>query len=711
MAANPTIMKISCDPFPPPKPKRSWFCFFIPFIALAVLTGCSYNPPGDAVNSVDGWNLYADGSFSLKYGNMQLSDCYPVIDDRLVHPMHVEVRPSRNGGEIRYMLREGAIRLQLGSDSTGYFIQSRLEGFDPMPDWFLPLGDALVTGADRFYKQGFGFAGASGVYPLPEPVKRIESAGLKENVWSYDSYLFTGLIDSLDRTLVFSALDHGNYQHRSTLFNRQHRHGLIDRHLDTDCVYFGSGFALEGITVEGNTIGLPEIRIAAGAGAYITLQRMAKEIAEYNKVSLPHAPRYYYCSWYELYKEFDQHTLEGMLNGIKSMDTDPEIQAVQIDDGYAWYGGWLEPNERFPDGLGHAAGMIADAGYSPGIWVGPFMVSSNSFIYKEHKDWILKDNEGNMMLEWQKEDEDVYILDASHPEAFEYLRTVFRSLREMGFTTFKTDFMDWGLQDSRRVQRYNPGKTSVQYFTEVVEMIREEIGQESYWLGCISPFQQMIGHVDGIRVSNDVGENWQHETTINMFNEMYAGQFFNNVFWQNDPDVLYLRDYAMDLTEAERRTIALFDGTMGGTLTTSCRFHTLDKDALALWQFIKPGPEHVTAELPGWGIRPDVIPVVRQYPEKNAAALLLVNTSDQKIAGRYDIEKLTGITDPHLFEWGPGQVEKVESIRDKESEAGQNKKRALAPTGTLEIDLEPHASILLYISGDGEGPGDAGLNQ
>ncbi|MGE5557991.1 MAG: hypothetical protein ACM3WV_05190 [Bacillota bacterium] len=31
-------------------------------------------------------------------------------------------------------------------------------------------------------------------------------------------------------------------------------------------------------------------------------------------------------------------------------------------------------------------------------------------------------------------------------------------------------------------------------------MIREEMGEESYWIGCIAPLAPMIGHVDSIRL-------------------------------------------------------------------------------------------------------------------------------------------------------------------------------------------------------------------
>ena len=128
------------------------------------------------------------------------------------------------------------------------------------------------------------------------------------------------------------------------------------------------------------------------------------------------------------------------------------------------------------------------------------MVSSQSELYRNHPDWLLHRHDGSLLVEWEKDpwgQGQVCILDTSHPEAFEHIRSVFRTLRKWGITYFKTDFMDWGLQNSLKVRRFTPGKTSVQYYLDVVRMIREEIGEESYWLGCISPYPPMIGYVDG----------------------------------------------------------------------------------------------------------------------------------------------------------------------------------------------------------------------
>lgn len=654
------------------------FCVFPALIGLIFFYSCESNNKKNG-RKEGGWVIHEDGSFDLVYGNLQLEKCYPAIDDSPIRALSVKILEAGQKSIIEYEIFGAEIKITLASESGAYTISTELYGAETAPDWIKPLAGARVRGADRFYRQGFGFAGASGVFKIPTPKERVKRAVLKEDVWSYDSYLFTGLISPGDSTLVISAYDHNKFQHRSTIYNKQHRIGLIDRHKDTNEIFFETGFATEGIDIPSGSLDLPVIYIKTGEHPFSTLHSQALEIAKFNKVELRFPPRYYYCSWYEFHDDFNSAILFDMLDGIDKMKRPVEIQTIQIDDGYAPLGDWLNVNDKFPEGLEKVVERINASDIEAGIWVGPFMVEENSFIFKDHKDWILKDTVGNLYAQ----NRNSYVLDTSHPEAFEYLRNVFRTFRKMGFTTYKTDFLDWGLIDSKKVTRYSPGKTSVQYFVDVIKMIDREIGEDSYWLACIAPFQQMIGHADGMRVSNDVSWRWNDETTGNMFREMYADQFFNNVLWQNDPDVLYLRDYSIQLSENEKYAIALYDGFMGGMITTSCRFPTLSEDMLDLWAFIKPSNEHVVAELPFYGQEREIIATTRDYPA--GIGIFFANIQDETRSEVYNIKQLTGIPKAYCYKWYPEN----ELIGIKEN---------------IKIDLDPHESLLLYCSEDGSLP-------
>ena len=99
--------------------------------------------------------------------------------------------------------------------------------------------------------------------------------------------------------------------------------------------------------------------------------------------------------------------------------------------------------------------------------------------------------------------------------------------------------------------RHDLTRTSVEAFRSVLQMIREEIGEDSYWLACIAPYAPCLGLADGMRVSNDAGPSWSEGSQGNMIEETLASQYFNNVFWQNDPDCVVLRDERTHLAAHE----------------------------------------------------------------------------------------------------------------------------------------------------------------
>ncbi len=662
-------------------------------LILFLLSGCDQQDPSAETRqertAPSFWEVSRDGSFNLVYKDIRINNAYPAINGVSIKPLKIQVTEITGGHEIRYFLEESREIILTLKNEPEPSLSTSLSGFEVLPDWIHPLSSGEITGANRFYKQGMGFGGPSGIFEFPEARNKIERAVLKEEVWSYESYLFSGLLDTVGHTLSWAAFDHKDYLHRTTFYNRQHRFGLIDRHLDSEKLFVESGFATEGIPGGEGTLNLPAIHFRFGNRPFEVFHNLAVEVAESNEVILDKNLRYYYCSWYEFQKDFSYGILEEFLENMEKMDTDPRIQAVQIDDGYAWYGDWLTPRGTFPEGIEAAIRKIEEHGYTPGIWVAPFMVSSNSFIFREHKEWLLRDAEGEIILEWDNENEDVYILDSSHPEAFEYIRKVFRTFREMGVRLYKTDFMDWGLQDNQKVSRHSPGKTSVQYFREVITMIREEMGDDSFWLGCISPFQPMIGFVDGMRVSNDVHWNWSDEGVGNMFREMYVGQFFNNVLWQNDPDVLYLRSGdKMGLSEVEKYSIALYNGIMGGMITTSCRFPTVKEEFMTLWKFIEPGDQPHTASLPLWDSPEEVKVAVRNYPENEAMAILFVNTSGEKKTVNYPLNTLCPFEEAFVYEWLNFKSEALGSLK------------------TLNLILDSHESRLLYLSSKNDPPGE-----
>ena len=181
------------------------------------------------------------------------------------------------------------------------------------------------------------------------------------------------------------------------------------------------------------------------------------------------------------------------MNEFKPFKDDMNLNVFVMDANYfAHLGDWLETNEKFHKGLKYYAELIKKNGYTPGIWIGPWMVGDRSRVFREHPDWLCRDEKGELIEfmnplgednVWGFRDKIHYCLDTSNPEAFNYLQKVFRTLYSYGFRYFKTDFMYWGSMDrfeggwfheginahnfikeyDKRpvISRYKPGKTKV----------------------------------------------------------------------------------------------------------------------------------------------------------------------------------------------------------------------------------------------------------
>lgn len=339
------------------------------------------------------------------------------------------------------------------------------------------------------------------------------------------------------------------------------------------------------------------------------LEQAAAEIGKNMNARLCMPPAYHWGSWYYCYHNFDMAQMREYLAGLKQFKPQIPIRYFQIDAGsFASAGDWLIMNERFQEGLETVFREIREAGCQPGIWLGPFMVGNRSRLYQEHPDWILYDCDGfplrpwitdNEPKPWGYQDEEYYVLDTSHPDAMEYLRNIFATLRRWGAVMFKTDFMMWGLQDSSRVRRYTPGKTSVEYFRDFLQVVREAIGEESYWQGCTAPFLPFVGYADGMRIGGGIGSSWDGDFgPQNLLRCLTENNYANHNYYQTDPDSVMLRDFHIRLDEREIHSLALLAAVSGSCIYTSDPLHLLAEERRELFRFIQPDESRRKPSLP-----------------------------------------------------------------------------------------------------------------
>lgn len=630
------------------------------------------------------------GNPALEYGPLRIQFATPSYDGYATTQTFAGVNPMNQGVMLGHEV--AGIKIGGGLQPTGdrrATLTSKVSATPEAPHWFWSVAGALVTGATRFFRTGLGFSGPTNFVPLDT-----------DDLFSYESYMISALTADSGETVCIFTKDHRDFLARTQVYNRVFKTEFRNRKVTGNDVYLECGFSTECIPIaKKKSLDMPGVFFVAADSPEEALETAAQEIAAFNQARVPDEQKAYFCNWYEKRSFFDRKDLDRVLEH-PSCDT---FSIIQIDDGYAAWGDWLITNDRWPLGMQEAADAIKAKGKEAGIWLAPCTAEEGGEIWNNHPDWILKDLDGNPIRKMEADEYKVFVhaarypLDLSHPEVIPYLKNVFATLTAWGYTAFKTDFMDWGYVDSTTVSRATGGKTSAQWFNLLLREIREAIGPDAYWLACISYFQPFVGICDGMRIASDVSEHWNNETvpgndgigggTLNMILESYYCQYFNNVLWQNDPDVIFLREHGIQFTDTEIESLALWAAFTGSALTVSDFFDQLREDRWQLWQFIHPRGTKMTARLPFWTRQPSPYVAVRDYSK--GTAVLVFNTGDKAAEIALDTSSVTESTMADAWIWTPAGHE------------------ALGKSTSLNAQLAPHASRLFWL---GDGPPPATLS-
>ncbi|HSC51999.1 MAG TPA: glycoside hydrolase family 36 protein [Phnomibacter sp.] len=224
----------------------------------------------------------------------------------------------------------------------------------------------------------------------------------------------------------------------------------------------------------------------------------------------------------------------------------PELQYIQLDDGYQpWMGDWLDAGKAFGGDVSRVLQQIKAKHLEPAIWVAPFIASPDSKLFKEHPDWMVKDENGQPLRSdkigfggWRLGP--WYVLDGTHPEVQKYFESLFRTMRQQwGCTYFKLDANYWGAMHGG--VHYDKNATRIEAYRRGMEAIRNGAG-DAFLLGCNHPIWASLGLVHGSRSSMDTDRKWKSFRDIGRENLLRGWQ--NGRLWWNDPDCILLYDKA-----------------------------------------------------------------------------------------------------------------------------------------------------------------------
>ncbi|MEU6352262.1 glycoside hydrolase family 36 protein [Streptomyces sp. NPDC047072] len=325
------------------------------------------------------------------------------------------------------------------------------------------------------------------------------------------------------------------------------------------------------------------------------IQEVLGEWASSLAVEAPRPAPTVWCSWYEY---FTAVTEDDIHENLRAMDTlDLPIDVVQIDDGYQKaLGDWLTLSGRFRSRAG-IADAIRARGRRAGIWTAPFLVDPASDLAAEHPDWLVRGTDGGPLHAGRNWGHDLCVLDTTHPEAAEYLASVFRTLVAEGYDYFKVDFLYAGALEGVR----HTGADALTAYRDGIGLIREAIGADAYLLGCGAPILPSVGLFDAMRVSPDTAPHRRPEagdfSQPGQDPAEFTGvgrQWQHGRFWVNDPDCLMARP----AVETRERWAAHVEAT-GGLVASSDRLLSLDQWGVATTRRLLEGVDRVGVDRVG----------------------------------------------------------------------------------------------------------------
>lgn len=387
--------------------------------------------------------------------------------------------------------------------------------------------------------------------------------------------------DSVNRGVFFGCVTAEQYLTKLTLV--QNGHMTIRQQLED--------FTLDSV---GEEIVTDWQAVLYDSDANLCLTRYAELLAERMGVTkLPPEPTGW-CTWYYYLGNISPDEIDKNRVFLRDHSGELPVRTIQIDDGWQdMVGDWLE-NETFSKGMKQIADEIRADGFLPGIWLCPFSVAGKSRIAREHPEYLLQrcDGKGPMRIS----DEFAYIayaIDPTSPGGADYLARVMKRISvEWGYRYIKMDYMISGVQPG---VRYDKKVSTLQSFRRGMEIIRKSVTPDTFLLSCTSPITPAIGLVDGMRISNDIFNDWN--SLIDVFSRVIKRYFYHRKVFLNDADCVIIRkkenedDFCLRnciRTDAEIRVYLTCISAASGILMLSDKMPLLSNAQTALLSKLFP---------------------------------------------------------------------------------------------------------------------------
>jgi alpha-galactosidase len=394
---------------------------------------------------------------------------------------------------------------------------------------------------------------------------------------------------------VTVLLDHGGSPTLVGFVGGRHHDGTLRLRGGPEGVELRAEATLGGAVLEpGVRRRLHPLVVRSGEDTPTLLARWAAEVgaAEQARTSAPYQVGW--CSWYHY---FDGVTEADITDNL-ALAGDWPFDVFQLDDGFqSQIGDWLIPNATFPSGVDGVASAISSAGFTPGIWIAPFIASPASELAAAHPEWLAReaDDPTQPMIGMFN---DIWGgfqngLDVTKPEVLDHLAGVARDLVDAGYRYLKLDFT---FSATLRGDYADKTLTPAERVRGAYEAVRRGAGDDTFILGCGAPLGSLVGVVDGMRIGPDVGPHWGTDelteplpgyrevqpSTRGAWRSTLGRAFMHRNLWLNDPDCLMFRTSQTRLTPEQARTWAWAVGLSGGMALVSDDLALLGADERAV---------------------------------------------------------------------------------------------------------------------------------
>lgn len=209
-----------------------------------------------------------------------------------------------------------------------------------------------------------------------------------------------------------------------------------------------------------------------------------------------------------------------------------KVRYIALDDGWQQREGDWRSGSRYPSGLKSLVQYINAKGFEAGIWIAPTRLHFLCGTVMRRNDFLVRDENGDPIM-----DEDMYVLDPTHPDGEKFLRETFAYLNDCGFRFYKLDFVSNMTQFANRFYDKTAGPFDA--LNRLFTIARESVAKSSHIMGCSLPYGADVHLSDSRRTGLDIHNTFKHLTKCT---EMALWQYAaNERLYKNDLDYLLVR--------------------------------------------------------------------------------------------------------------------------------------------------------------------------